>query len=260
MSDTAVYVYCLVKSARKPSLSRVPPGLPGASKAVAAPLGGSVWCIVAEVPLETYGPGRLEAALGDMNWVGEVALAHESVVEHFAAQRGATVVPMKLFTMFSSADRAVAEMRSRRGEIRSAMSRISGCEEWGVRVLRPAPAAQTGQRARTDATSGAAFLAAKKRAREEAAESVRAAAEAALDAYDALAAFARDARRRDDVPDNATTPPLLDAAFLVPTKGRTRFRTAARRAAKTCADAGAQLIVSGPWPAYNFIQSQGTRG
>lgn len=258
MPESAVYAYCIVKSARKPSMARVPPGLPGAARAGAIGLGGSLWLIAGSVPLETYGPGRLEAALGDMTWVGEVALAHEAVVEHFAGLRGATVVPMKLFTMFSTVERAAADMRARRGEIAAAMSRIAGCEEWGVRVMQRVRA--TPRRAAERATSGAGFLAAKKRARDQAIESARIAAEAALGAYDRLALLSRDARRRDDVPESATSPPLLDAAFLVPAARRTRFRTAARRAARTCADAGAELILSGPWPAYNFIQAGSARG
>jgi hypothetical protein len=252
MSGTAVYVYCVVRSAKRPPLTRVPPGLPGAAKPTAAHLGGALWLIAADVPLDTYGPGRLEAALGDMPWVSEVALAHEAVVEHFAGLRGATVVPMKLLTMFSTLDRAVADTRSRRGDITAAMKHIAGCEEWGVRVIRD-PSKPARARSAAPATTGAGFLAAKKRARDEIHESVRVAAEAAADAYETLAPLSRDARRRDDVPANATTPPLLDAAFLVPVGRRTRFRAAARRAAQACAKAGAQMTLSGPWPAYNFI-------
>lgn len=257
MADTALYVYCIVKSAKRPALSRVPQGLPGAAKPSVAPLGGPLWLIAAEVPLDTYGPGRLEAALSNMQWVGEIALAHEAVVEHFATLRGTTVVPMKLFTMFSTLERAVADTRARRRDITATMSRIAGCEEWGVRVIRTPPAMP--RTAAVRATSGAGFLAAKKRARDEVAESARLAAETADDVYASLAATARDARRRSDVPEHATTPPLLDAAFLVPARGRTRFRTAARRAARACEKLGAQMTLTGPWPAYNFVQPTESR-
>ena len=55
-------------------------------------------------------PEHLEARLRDLDWVSEIALAHEAVVEHFARARGAVVVPMKLFTMFSSMDKAIADV------------------------------------------------------------------------------------------------------------------------------------------------------
>ena len=253
MADTAVYLYCIVKSTARPSLRRVPSGLPFGTTPAPVALGGGLWLIVADVPLDTYGAGALDEALRDMEWVGEVAMAHEAVVEHFTRLKGPTVVPAKLFTMFSSIDRAVADTRSRRADIADAVKRIAGCDEWGVRIVRT-PVESPRRQAVARATTGAGFLDAKRRVRDEKIESARASAEAAGAAYDALSALARDARRRDDVPDSATAPPLLDAAFLVPSRGRTRFKTAARRAAQGCAKAGAYMTLSGPWPAYNFIQ------
>lgn len=254
MPDTAVYVYCILKSARRPATRRVPAGLPGATAPTPAPLGGGLWLIVADVPLARYGPGPLNAALRDMDWVGQVALAHEAVVEHFTALEGAAVIPAKLFTMFSSLDRAITDTRSRRADIADAVERVAGCEEWGVRVVR-APLDTRAAKGTTRAASGAAFLAAKKRARDEKIEAAAEAAGAAQAAYDALSAHARETRRRDDVPDNATAPPLLDAAFLVPVVRRTRFKSAAKRAAERCGKSGAHMTLSGPWPAYNFIQA-----
>ena len=86
----------------------------------------SLWLVIAEVPLEAYGPGPLETALRDMRWVGEVAVAHEAVVEHFARGRGATVIPMKLFTMFSSVERAVENVRARQRLVAAAVARVRG--------------------------------------------------------------------------------------------------------------------------------------
>ena len=53
----------------------------------------------------------------DVDWVANAAVAHEVVVEHFARRTGSTVLPMKLFTMFSSVERAVAETRPRQREL-----------------------------------------------------------------------------------------------------------------------------------------------
>jgi hypothetical protein len=71
--------------------------------------------------------------------------------------------------------------------------------------------------------------------------------------------LARDAHRRD-APANATTPPLVDAAFLVSDRRQARFKAAVKQAARMCHDADAALIVTGPWPAYNFVQSTAERG
>lgn len=255
---TATYVYCIVKAAAKPSLAKVPSGLPGAGRPRVLPAAPSIWIIVAEVPLEAYGPEPLERQLGDLDWVGRVALAHERVVEHFARRAALTVIPMKLFTMFSSPDRAVADITKRKTMIAAAIRRIAGAEEWGVRVMRSAPSAVASAPAER-VTSGAAFLAAKKRTRDDAQRAKVAAADVAAEAFGRLAAVARDVRRRGEAPPAGATSPLLDAAFLVPAARRERFKTAASREAARCAAAGAQLTLSGPWPAYNFVQGDEQR-
>lgn len=239
-------------------MARVPAGLPGAARPTAIAAPGSLWLIAAAVPLDTYGPGNLEQHLPDLDWVGRVALAHESVVEHFARRPRVTVIPMKLFTMFTSPERAVEDVAGRRGVISAAMRRIAGAEEWGIRIMRGAAALPPAQATRK-AASGAAFLAAKKQARDDARSAKLAAAEAAAGAFDQLSRLARDARRRDGAPAAGATPPLLDAAFLVPGSNRQRFKTAAKREADRCAEAGAQLTLSGPWPAYNFVQGDEPR-
>jgi hypothetical protein len=237
---------------------RLPPGIPGSGPVHACPAGKSVWAILADVPLDTYGPGALDEALQDLQWVGKVALAHESLVEHFTRQRQSTVVPMQLFTMFSSEDRAIAETRARRREIVAIVKRIARCQEWGVRITRRPAAAVRPAAAKTRAESGAAFLAARKQARDAARDTLVAAAEHADETYETLAAIARDARRRQEPPPAGAVAPLLDAAFLVPEARRARFRTAAKRLAAGSHTSGGELTLTGPWPAYNFVQREQT--
>ena len=181
---------------------------------------------MSQVPLDRYGPEPLEKALRDLEWVSTVAVAHEAVVEHFASRRNTTVVPMKLFTMFSAESRAVEEMRARRKEIQEVLKRIAGCEEWGVRIMREAvaaaPVATPEQR-----SSGTAFLAARKKTRDDARAAAARGAVAAASVFEALRPLAKDARRRDESPAGAL-PPLLDAAFLVPAARRVRFRAASQ--------------------------------
>jgi len=252
---TATYLYCLVRAARKPAAAGAPDGLAGAGRPEVVPVAASLWLITATVPLDVYGPEPLESVLPDLDQVGRIGLAHEAVVEHFARRPGLTVVPMKLFTMFSTRARAVADIAARRRTLEAAMKRIAGQEEWGVRVTAEKPAARRPTAVR-GATSGTAFLSAKRKARDDVQTAKASAAQAAVAAFERLNAVARDARRRRDAPA-AITPPLLDAAFLVPAKDRDRFTAAAREQADACARAGAQLVLTGPWPAYNFIQPNG---
>jgi hypothetical protein len=254
---TATYIYCLVDADRRPSLARIPRGVPGATAPQLLEIAKSLWAVVAEVPLALYGPDRLKERLQDIAWVADIAVAHEAVVEHCAAAKRVSVIPMKLFTMFSSPDRLLADLRARRDEVQGILKRIRGCQEWGVRVTyrdsagRPRGAAVRGQR---QPTSGTAFLAAKKSARDAARQNHEKAARAAETALRTLTRLARSAQRRE-APPGATTPPLVDAALLVTTQKRARFRAAAGRLATVCRKAHAELLLTGPWPAYNFVQS-----
>jgi hypothetical protein len=247
----ATYVYCVIRSARKPALARLPAGLPGAEAPQLAEVEAGMWLVLAPVPLDRYGPGPLEESLRDLQWVSKTAVAHEAVVEHFARLRGVTVIPMKLFSMFSSPARAIAETRRRRRRLAALFDKFHGCEEWGVRILRGTPRLP-GKAAAARPASGAAFLAARKRARDESVDALRASAEAADGAYARLAEIAADHRRREGEV-SGVVPPLLDAAFLVPVRRRARFREAAAHAARQVTQQGAHFTVTGPWPAYNFV-------
>jgi hypothetical protein len=246
----ATYVYCVIRGTRKPALARAPAGLPGAEAPQLAEVDAGMWLVLATVPLDRYGPGPLEESLRDLQWVSSTAVAHEAVVEHFARLRGVTVIPMKLFSMFSSPARAVTEMRRRRRRLAALFDKFHGCEEWGVRILRGTP--RTAGKAVEKPASGAAFLTARKRVRDESADALRASVEAADGAYAVLAEIAADHRRRDGEVAGVM-PPLLDAAFLVPVRRRARFRAAAADAARQVTQQGARLTVTGPWPAYNFV-------
>jgi hypothetical protein len=254
---SAVYLYCLVRAARQPSAMRVPSGLEGASRPEPVKVAATLWLIAADVPLDVYGPPHLEPRLRDLQWVSSVAVSHETVVEHFARMRNTTVVPMKLFTMFSSIDKAIADVRDRRATVDRTMRQIANCEEWGIRVIRlPAQQAMPARPASADASAvndGTAFLLARKNAR-DAARAARVEAAAAADhAFEQLRRFARDARRRARQPEPGSNPPLLEAAFLVTAISRTRFKAEARRQSVACAQAGAEMTLTGPWPAYNFV-------
>jgi hypothetical protein len=249
---TATYLYCIVKAAKKPSVTRVPEGLPAASLPEVIEISPSLWIVAADVPKDEYAGDGLEKGLADLEWVGRIALAHEAVVEHFSRQRALTVIPLKLFTMFSSRSKAAADIRARRATIERTMKKLAGAEEWGVRVFRTDRGGPRETATPARATSGAAFLEAKKQARADARAARAAAAEAASQVFDRLSRVARDAHLRTDAPAGAATPPLLDAAFLVAFEKRAAFEKAARREADVCEGAGAELTLTGPWPAYHF--------
>ena len=232
--STAVYLYCVVRAARRPALARVPAGLPGGTRPAAHKLSASLWLITADVPLDTYGPAHLESRLRDLDWVSQVALAHEAVVEHFSRAKGAVVVPTKLFTMFSSMDKAVADVAAGKAAIERAMRHIAGSEEWGVRITRRPGVAVPASGKTASPASGAAFLAAKKEVRDAVAR-IRAASLAAADtAFDRLSRHARDTQQRPRRQEPGSNPPILEAAFLV-TAGSRAVSRRRRNGRRPCA-------------------------
>ena len=252
---TATYVYCLVRSTAPPSLDGVPEGLPATAPPRLLPLEGDLWLVVTDAPLAEYGGERIESRLSDLDWVSERALAHERVVEHFAAL--GPVLPMKLFTLFHGDDRAIAHLRERREEIAEVLDRIAGRVEWGVRILFREDVARQRAMADTGAgerpASGTSFLQ-RKKAEKESARDLTARVRAEVDrTWEELARRAVDARRHAPVPGEAGARLLLDAAFLLPKGEGEAFEAEVQRLAERLAGQSCEVTLTGPWPPYNFL-------
>src|SRR5258706_6060813 len=109
-SPKGTYVYCVIAAARRPRLTRVPPGLPGMGPVRLLDVEGGLFVAVADAPLNRYSEAAINRGLTDLDWVSRAAVAHEAVVESFITETA--VLPMKLFTIFTSDDRAMAHVRA----------------------------------------------------------------------------------------------------------------------------------------------------
>jgi hypothetical protein len=253
---SATYVYCVIAAPRAPRLTRAPAGLPGAGRVRLLDIERGLYLAVADVPLARYGEAAIERGLSDLAWVSRAAVAHERVVESF---RGATaVLPMKLLTIFNSDDRAVEHVRGDRARLDALVKRVGNHDEWGVRVMLNPPRAAKAAAPRLGAAaarSGIAYLSRKKAQRDASVELAERAREAVAALYDELSAQARVARRRaaSELPA-PSGPLLLDAAFLVPRSRAKRFQAIAAREARSMSRDGYELMLTGPWPPYTFVQ------
>jgi hypothetical protein len=248
------YVYCVIASARRPRTGRAG-GLPGASRVRLLDVERGLYLAVADVPAAEYGAASINRRLSDLEWVSRAAVAHESVIESFAGVTA--ILPMKLFTIFANDDRALADVRTHRARIVSAVKRVGDHDEYGVRlVLDRARAAATARTRRPAArSSGAAYLAGKKAQRDAASELADRARETVATLYERFASRAKSARRRTatELPMQ-DGPLLLDAAFLVRRSKARAFRALAAREARALAKSGYGLTLTGPWPPYTFVQ------
>jgi hypothetical protein len=259
MSANATYVYCLVAAARRPALDRVPRGLAGTARVRLLDVDRRLWLVVADAPLTRYGAEAINARLSDLDWVAKTAVDHEAVVEAFIG--GTAVLPMKLFTIFSSDARAIDHVARDRRRVDAVLKRVSNRVEWGARVVFDRVRAPAGSGGRSKATSrprpatGAAYLTSKKAQRDAGTALASRARRVVAGLYDRLSARADRARKRParELPVQGG-PLLLDAAFLVPRTRASAFCAAAVREARALERDGYRLTVSGPWPPYSFIQ------
>jgi len=205
--------------------------------------------------MSRFSADEINRKLGDLNWVSRAAIAHETIVESFRSARA--VVPMKFLTIFSSDERAHAEIAANERRVSEAITRVAGRDEWGVRVTldRARAAASDAKTAPAPRATGSDYLRRKKAARDHDVELSARARRVVGELYDRLAPRASEARRRTggDLP-MADGPLLLDAAFLVPRARTKSFNALVAREARALAPQGYQVVVTGPWPPYTFVK------
>jgi hypothetical protein len=247
ISSNATYVYCLVQSRTAPSLRGVPSSVPGAGAPRVLAIDRDVWAVVATAPLERFAGEQLQQELQDVEAISRHALAHASVIE-FVFRR-APVIPLKLFTLFSSDEKARAHVRSRLGPLKRLFTQLRGLEEWGVRIVAGEVEAES---ART-LDSGRDYLQVKKRLHELTVAPSRATIRAANGALKTLGRFAAKTRTDAFPPPGRGRPYVTGASFLVKAKRRSEWKKYAAKIAAGLAAQGHRLEMSGPWPPYHFV-------
>lgn len=242
----ATYVFCLVQSERAPSLRGAPESVPGAGAPRVIPVGHGVWAVVADAPLDRFSGEQLQKDLQDLETVSRHALAHASVVEFFF--RRSTVIPLKLFTLFSADERARKHLLSRRTRLQRLFAELRGLEEWGVRIT----ASEMSPRAAKPIVGGRDYLEIKKRLKDESARPPRAVIKEASAALKSLGRLASKVRKEAFPPPGAGRPFVTGASFLVKAKRRDQWKKQVARLTDSLARHGHRLDVSGPWPPYHF--------
>jgi Gas vesicle synthesis protein GvpL/GvpF len=246
------YVFCLIRSNRQPTMPRISEGMPGGRDLRVIEVGEQLWAIVQRVPEAAYGETALARGLQNLDWVGPRAIAHERVIELFLSTPA--LLPMHLFTLFSSDDRVVQHVQSDGTRIRRLLKRVEGKVEWGLRLTFDEKAASA-KVSKRPVTSGTEFLARKRDVLGVNRTRVKAARGAADRVYKSMSRLATAAQRRSSLERAAPgSRLLLDAAFLVPAAKSGAFRSAVRQQMRDLRAAGVTISLTGPWPPYNFVE------
>ena len=225
----------------------VPASVPGAGSPRLLGIERDIWAVVADVPLERFSGDALEREMQDLEAISRHAVAHASVIE-FVFRR-APVIPLKLFTLFSSDEKVREHVRRQIAPLKRMFAALHGLEEWGVRVIAGDVQAET---ART-LDSGRDYLRLKQRLHEQTVAPPRASVRAINGALRALGRIASKTRKQALPPPARGGPLVGGASFLISRKRRAIWEKQVARVEAALAAEGHRLEISGPWPPYHFV-------
>lgn len=223
-------------------------GIGGAE--VAAVTHDGLTAIVSTVDLDDFGEDGLHRHLEDLDWVRDVAFAHDDVVREVA--RFGPVAPLRLATVFHGPDTVAERLRELGPQLAEVLDRIDGRAEWSVKAYSERGASASGQADEAKPTSGRDYLA----RRRQQAQDQETASEQHVDAVEALhdqlaqiAVAGRHLSAQDRQLGGYTGEMLMNAAYLVGDEDAERFRALVEEQEPP---AGLRFAVEGPWPPYSF--------
>jgi hypothetical protein len=258
------WVYCVVPADRQ-----LPHGLTGVAaeeppRLVAA---GGLAALASRVPLREFGEAPLRENLNDLGWLERTVRAHEEVLDSMLA-RGA-VVPMRVCTIYRD-DAQVGEMLQTRGALfHDALSRLAGKAEWGVKIVADRARLEHHARSHSDTArvlgedvtskpEGGAYLAGKKLTalvREEAdriLDEVVRETHARLEEW-AAGSVVLPAQNRELSGHEGDM--VFNGAYLVEHERVDAFSSLLDDLGSQYAPLGLAFDLTGPWPAYNFVNA-----
>lgn len=197
------------------------------------------------------------------NNVGKILLAHQEVVD--ALSKLTPIVPFKFATILKNEAAALKMLKSHKVKFKRLLSKFIGREEWGIKayadskkfkayLVRAEP--KWRKQIKKRRSSGTAYLLGKKREEEiKDAETYR---------FNQITnVILRETRKYAfEVQLNKILPQKLtgakkemifNCAYLLEKEKVTPFHKQTERLVEKYKPAGIELVVSGPWPAYSFV-------
>lgn len=261
--ETLLYVYAVVRS--EAALRASPPLTDGDVDGLELVAHQGLMAVVRPVDSREFDEAPLRKHMEDLDWVASVAGLHHTVVE--AVGRRTTTVPLRLTTVCRGEAGVRRLLDSGGPRLHEALERITGHEEWGVKLYadpmptppRPdhdpgAPPRPNAGRGRT-APTGRDFLRRRlddRKAREGSATRADGTAESLHTLLSALAARAVLHPPQQAQLSRAPGRNVLNAAYLVPVEHRHAFLDAVPAA--DVLPEGVRVAVTGPWVPYSFTQ------
>lgn len=257
------YVYGIAPASI--GLDRAPEGLD--ENALELCVDGGLAAVTSRLDGVRYAPSEIERGTEDVEWLAPRAVAHDRVLT-WMSDRG-PVVPLPIFSLFSS-EHAVANMlRERRPELEATLHRVARGREYALRVYRIdtelavvatelSPRLAQLQEEAERASPGQRYLLQRKLETERKNELHGLGAKVARDVANALRPFAIETAETR-IAQRAARPGaegmlILDAAFLVSPDTLDEFRRELTKVVEQHASRGFRFDFTGPWPPYHFVQ------
>lgn len=186
----------------------------------------------------------LSERMRDLEWLSLAGVRHQRVVAEVARQ--STALPARFGTVFLTEKSLAEDVARRKTELHAALRKISGADEWGIKIFQlaePAKASVPGE-------SGAAYLERKAKAMQPRAP--RATAQEVQQLAETLESIAREMAPGGNI-SQGQTGLEWQASVLVARENKQKFDAAIQRFARD-QQQKYRIEVTGPWPPYSFVK------
>ncbi len=137
-SGKLLYLYGITEQAAP---VRVAEGVDGKSPVEALSCAGFV-CWISRVDAKEYGD-ELQSRMENLDWLAGASVRHQKVVG--AIHEQSTILPARFATLFLSEETLGADLKRRSAELKKDFKRLSGADEYGVKVFGAAQSATQGE-------------------------------------------------------------------------------------------------------------------
>jgi hypothetical protein len=238
---SALYLYGVSKSAGRKPGKIAATGIDGIHPVESLPCDGYL-CWVSAVDGKGFSDS-IRSDMENLEWLALHSVRHQQVVAEIFTSH--SIIPARFGTIFSGEPALLKNVQARKRELEKVFKKISGAEEWGVKVFAesgpPLPPLR-------QVKSGKDYLKLKSARLKQAPDRDSAGLQ---EFATALEKIALDSAPSGKV--SGSQPNLLwQATFLVPGARRKSWEEALRTFVKKW-DRKRRIEVNGPWPPYSFV-------
>lgn len=204
-------------------------------------------CWISRVDCSEFADGLAEN-MENLEWLATIGVRHQRAVAELASKM--EILPARFGTVFLSEQSLLAHVEGLKKNIQSVFKKISGSDEWGVKVFRLAQS--VGPSAMVEAASGTDYLKRKAqsvipRFKQEDPDLV-----ALVSALTHLSVDAAPGGKASSGQPNL----VWHGSFLVRRRSQQKFAEALRKFMGKFSQ-GYRVECSGPWPPYSFVGQHG---